>query len=89
MRGHPSPRFLPLGVFGISISAHFEVVIGPRENVSRAPLRLSTGLLVGPMRWFALTQRSDESDVVFRWTPIVNAICLLVGVLSCCRLFGE
>jgi len=30
--GHPSLRFLPLDAFGISISAHTEVVIGPHEN---------------------------------------------------------
>jgi len=32
VRGHPSPRFLPLDVFGVSISAHLEHVIGPCTN---------------------------------------------------------
>jgi len=27
-------------------------------------------VLVGPMRWFALTQRSDASDAVFRHTGL-------------------
>jgi len=33
VRGHPSPRFLCLDALGVSISAHNEVVIGPRDNV--------------------------------------------------------
>jgi len=44
VKGHPSPRFLPLGAL---LSARTEIVIGPRENVSRAPLWLSTGLPFG------------------------------------------
>ena len=38
VRGHLSPRFLPLGAFGISISRHTEWgVIGPRDNVFTGP----------------------------------------------------
>jgi len=45
VRGHPSPRFLHLNAFGVSISRHTEWgVIGPAIMFSRAPLWLSTGL---------------------------------------------
>jgi len=33
--GHPSPRFIPLDVFGVSISRQWG--IGPRDNVFRGP----------------------------------------------------
>jgi len=37
MRGHLSPRFLPLYAFGVSISRHIEWGIGPRDNVFPGP----------------------------------------------------
>ena len=40
VRGHPSPRFLLLDAFGVSISRHTEWgggVIGPRDNVFPGP----------------------------------------------------
>ena len=39
VRGHLSPRFLPLDAFGVSISRHTEWggMIGPRDNVFPGP----------------------------------------------------
>ena len=65
VRGHLSPRFLPLDGFGVSISRHTKWGWwGPAIMFSRAPRWLSTGLLNTLDTKLQIIQSSKDSEAL-------------------------